>query len=165
MKRILTITLSIIIVFCLSACNNNGTNQDKFVKGEKLICPVGEEFNMQISGEYEATANITLNAIALQTADIKNKNDYLGAKYSGDYNNYQYFQYIYQLELKGKVNASFAGKKMVVNVAFEDKTNPSFYDIKNHEVKIDSNGTFSVKTRIGSNKIEKYIYPLSLTIR
>ena len=61
------------------------------------------------------------------------------------------------MEFKIKADPSLANKELSLYFAFDNETVP-LYDIK--KVRLDSNGTASVKTRIGSNKVEKYISPV-----
>ncbi len=145
--------------------NNLETNkleEKAFIVGETLASPVDNNFKMPINMQEDKYATITnLKATALKIADINDKNDYYsieGQTY------YTYYRYIYQLELSGKVDVSFAGKTINVQVAFDNNTSAGFYDIKNHAVTINPDGTFSVNTRIGSNNVEKYIYPNLLSI-
>lgn len=136
--------------------------EKKFVAGASLTCPVGTNFTMPINTQINKTATITSFSVkTLKIADVSNRADYytlLGTNY------HVYYRYIYQLEMSGKVDPSFSGRAMNVLVAFESGESLDFYDVPNNIVTINSDGTFSLSTRIGSNKIESYAYPRLLNI-
>lgn len=139
------------------------TPQEKsFVAGTNLICPVGTSFTMPINTQINQNATITSFSVkTLKIADVSNRSDYytmLGTNY------HTYYRYIYQLEMSGKVDPTFSGRTMNVLVAFESGESVNFYDVPNNIVTINSDGTFSLSTRIGSNKIESYAYPHLLNI-
>lgn len=161
MKKTLAVLLSFCMLFCLAACGTNKPEEELFIVGETLASPVGNNFKMPITGQIDKYATITnLKVTALKIADINDKSDYDSNE---DQTVFKYYRYIYQLELSGKVDVSFAGKKISVNFAFDNNTIAEFYD-KHHDVTINPDGTFSVNTRIGSNGVEKYIYPTILAI-
>ena len=133
---------------------------NKFVPGEVLTCPQGNNFTMPIGFMADQTATITsFKVTALKVADINDKNDYDTSAYPGAFYG-DYYPYIYQIEVSGKTDPSLAGKSLRVFVSFYGINISAYGD--NDYMTINTDGTFSFKGRIGSNKVEKDVYVVAI---
>ena len=118
--------------------------QTEFIPGEELTCPLGKSFNFLISNRDTLFATIT--NFTVKTKKIADPNN------PADYFNGNYWRYIYEVELTGKVDPSYNIARLDIITALGDGSVHSSFDVP-----VNADGSFSLNAILGSQKIEKSI--------
>ncbi|MBQ8868987.1 MAG: hypothetical protein IJ027_04645 [Oscillospiraceae bacterium] len=141
----------------------------KFVPGKELICPQGKSFKMYgqfyhhsvgtSSGSVtrkETRENFVVEitsfkAKMLKEADINNPEDYCLKR--------TYFPYLYQVEVKGKIDPKYAKHTTTLDIRFPQDGSLTFYDNDNigNIITVNDDGSFSFTTRLGYCSIQDTI--------
>ena len=131
---------------------------DKFVVGETLQNPVGNNFKMPFEKDeqiYYATIT-TLTATKEKVADINNINDFT---HEYPFYAYYYSRYVYKVKITGKIDKKFAKKSLELLVDF---------DCANFgctvRTTINSDGSFQGEALVSSNVHANAVFPSAIFV-
>lgn len=139
----------------------------EFVPGKELICPQGESFKMK--GYADIYDSLDPSFVKKSNYDVEITNFKAKMLKEGDINNIEdyclkqvYFPYIYEIEISGKIDPKYANLPTTLDIRFNQDTGLTFYDNTEQtspsKLNIESDGSFSLKSRVGYNSVQDTIY-------
>lgn len=161
------------------AQGESGIKEIEFIPGKELTCPQGNSFKMygkayiygglstggmpiqDVHENYEVEIT-SFKAIMLKEADMNNIDDYCGKQ--------TFFPYIYEIEVSGKIDPKYSAMTAKMGVRFAQDGDLTFYDVHfcddptilGNFIKINNDGSFNLKTRVGYCSVQETIMITSL---